>query len=75
MKKKKYPCVCPLCAGAQTRTLSTEAAVQVHEFLEVIAENFLDRYGRSIYRHYAKRAKRNINPHEPWKGGCTDELF
>jgi len=75
MKKRKHQCVCPLCDCAQTRTLSTEAAVQIHEFLEVMAENFMARYGREIYRHYGKRAKRNINVQEPWNGDCTDELF
>jgi hypothetical protein len=73
--KKKYQFTCPLCAGTQTRTLSDEAAVQILAFLEVIIENFTDRYGRRIDRYYAKRAQRNINVHEPWKGDCTDELF
>ena len=63
--KHRYPC--PMCACTQTRTLSDEAAVEIHEFLEVIAANFLSRYGQRIYRHYTKRAKRNINPQQPWK--------
>ena len=71
-KKHKF---CPLCACTQTRSLSTEAAVQIHEFLEVIAENFMAIHGHTIYRHYGKRAKRNINVHEPWKGDCTDDTF
>lgn len=75
MKKSKHKSLCPLCACTQTRTLSTEAAVQILEFLEVFTENFMAQYGRKIHRHYAKRAKRNINVHEPWKGGCTGELF
>lgn len=73
--KKKHKSFCALCACTQTRTLSTEAAVQIHEFLEVIAENFMAIYGRTIYRHYEKSAKRNINVHEPWKGDCTDDTF
>ena len=43
-----------MCACTQTRTLSDEAVVEIHEFLEVIAANFLSRYGQRIYRHYAK---------------------
>jgi hypothetical protein len=33
-----------MCACTQTRTLSDEAALEIHEFLEVIAANFLSRY-------------------------------
>lgn len=72
MKKKKHDPLCPLCACTRTRTLSTEAAVHVLEFLEAFTENFMAQYGRKIHRHYAKR---NINLHEPWKGDCTGELF
>ena len=75
MKQKKHKALCPLCACTQTRTLSTEAAVQVLEFLEAFTDNFMAQYGRKIHRHYAKRAKRNINSHEPWHGDCTGELF
>lgn len=75
MRKTKHQSICPLCACTQTRTLSTQAAVQIHEFLDLISENFMAIYGREIYRHYGKRAKRNVNAHEPWKGDCTDELF
>ena len=75
VKKRKHQSICPLCACTPTSTLSTEAAVQIHEFLEVIAENFMAIHGSAIYRHYAKRAKRIINVHEPWKGDCTDESF
>ena len=53
----RYPC--PMCACTETRTLSDESAVEIHEFLEVIAANFLSRYGHRIYRHYAKQVKRN----------------
>jgi hypothetical protein len=69
--KKKYRHPCPVCACTETRPLSDEAAVEIHEFLEVIAANFLSRYGQRIYRHYAKRAKRNPNSQQPWKN--TDE--
>ena len=70
-KKRKY--FCPLCACAQTPTLSAEAAVQIHEFLEVIAANFMAIHGRKIYHHYEQRAKHDIN--EPWKSNCTGEPF
>ena len=75
VKKTKHKALCPLCACTHTRTLSTEAAVHMLEFLEAFTENFMAQYGREIHRHYAKRAKRNINLHEPWKGDCTGELF
>ncbi len=75
MKKKKHIHLCPLCACTQTRTLKTAAAVHMLEFLEAFTENLMAQYGREIHRHYAKRAKRNINLHEPWKGDCTGELF
>lgn len=74
MKKSKHKSQ-PLSACSQTRPLSTEAAVHILEFLEVFTENFMAQYGRKIHRHYAKRAKRNINVHEPWNGDCTGELF
>lgn len=64
-KKHKYPC--PMCACTETRTLSDEAAVEIHEFLEVIAANFMSQYGQRIYRHYAKRAKRYLNDKKPWQ--------
>jgi hypothetical protein len=75
MKKKKHQSICLLCACAQNRTLSAEAAVEIHEFLEVIAENFMATYGHRINRYYAKRAKRNINALEPWRGDCSDDQF
>lgn len=75
MKQKKPRHLCPLSACTQTRTLSTQAAVQVLEFLEAFTENLMAQYGRKIHRHYAKRAKRNINVHEPWKGDCSSEMF
>ena len=70
-KKHRYPC--PMCAGTETRTLSDEAAVEIHEFLEVIAANFLSQYGQRIYRHYARRTNHNLNAQQPWKG--SDEPF
>ena len=75
MKKKKHNPLCPLCTCSQTGTLSTAAAVHMLEFLEAFTENLMAQYGRQIHRHYAKRAKRNINVHEPCKGDCTNELF
>jgi len=75
MKKTKHNPLCPLCACTQTRTLSTKAAVHMLEFLEAFTENLMAQYGREIHRHYAKRAKRNINLQEPWKGDCTGEPF
>ena len=65
----------PLCVCTQNRTLSTQAAVHILEFLEAFTENFMVQYGRQIHRHYAKRAKRSINVQEPCKGDCTGELF
>jgi len=72
--KKKHKSQ-PLWACTHNRTLSTQAAVQLLEFLEAFTENFMVQYGRQIHRHYAKRAKRSINVQKPWKGDCTDELF
>ena len=66
MKKAKHRYRCPMCDGNETRMLSDEAAVEIHEFLVVIAANFLSRHGLGIYRHYAKQAKRNVNPDQPW---------
>ena len=70
-KKHRYPC--PMCAGTETRTLSDEAAVEIHEFLEVIAANFLSQYGQRIYRHYARRTNHNLNAQQSCKG--SDEPF
>ncbi len=67
MKKTKHKSLCPLCACTQPRTLSTRAAVHMLEFLEAFTDNLMAQYGRKIHRHYAKRAKRNINSHEPWR--------
>ena len=73
MKKIKHRYPCPMCDCTQHRTLSDQAAVEVHEFLEVIAANFLSRYGERIYRHYTKQAKRQVNPDKPWLN--ADEPF
>ena len=62
MKKPKHRYLCPMCDCFETRTLSDEAAVEIHEFLEVIAANFLSQYGQRIYRHYAKRTKPAVSP-------------
>lgn len=73
MKKPKHRYPCPMRDCNETRTLSDEAAVEIHEFLEVIAANFLSRYGERIYRHYTKQAKRQVNPDKPWLN--SDEPF
>jgi len=75
MKKSKPHHQCLMCACTQTRTLSDEAAVEIHEFLEVIAANFLNRYGQRIYRHYAKRAKHQFNSEKPWENPHPGETF
>ncbi len=62
-----------MCSCTETRTLSDEAAVEIHEFLELIAANFLSRYGQRIYRHYAKQANPSINADKPWRR--ADEPF
>jgi len=75
MKKYKSRYQCLMCACTQTRTLSDEAAVEIHEFLEVIAANFLNRYGQRIYRHYAKRAKHQFSNEKPWENPHPGETF
>lgn len=71
--KPKYQCL--TCACTQTRTLSDEAALEIHEFLEVIAANFMRRYGQRIYRHYAKQAKRQFKNEKPWEHPHPGESF
>ena len=71
--KQRYPC--PMCDRAETRTLSDEAAVEIHEFLEVIAANFLSQYGQRIYRHYDKRTKHQFNSDKPWEHPHPGEPF
>ena len=51
MKKTKHRYPCPMCDCPQTRTISDEAAVEIHEFLEAIAASFLKCYGQRIHRH------------------------
>ena len=75
MRKTKHRYPCPMCACTETRTLSDEAAVEIHEFLEVIAANFLSRYGHRVYRHYAKQAKRLFNNEQPWECPHDGESF
>jgi hypothetical protein len=75
MKKTKNRYPCPMCACTETRTLSDESAVEIHEFLEVIAANFLSRYGQRIYRHYAKRTKHQFNIEKPWEHPHAGETF
>ena len=75
MKKFKHRYPCPMCDCTQHRTLSDEAAVEIHEFLEVIAAIFLQRYGQRIYRHYAKRTKHQFNSEKPWEHPHAGETF
>ena len=71
--KKKHKHQRGLCLCEYTPALSDEAAVQIHEFLQVISATLLARYGSSIERHYAKKTQRNITELEPWK--YSDEPF
>jgi len=75
MKKPKHRYPCPMCDCNETRKLSDEAAVEIHEFLEVIAANFLSRYGQRIYRHYDKRTKHQFNSDKPWEHPYPGEPF
>ena len=74
MKKSKHRYPCPMCDCTETRTLSDEAAVEINEFLEVIAANFLSRYGHRINRHYTKQVKRNLNAEQPWRSRSDDSF-
>lgn len=65
--KPKHPFPCPTCDCDKTRTLSDESAVEIYEFLEAISANFQSRYWQRIDRHYAMKAKRNINEQQPWR--------
>lgn len=47
----------------------------MHEFLEVIAANFMRRYGQRIYRHYAKQAKRQFKNEKLWEHPHPGESF
>ena len=58
-----------------TRTLADEAAVEIHEFLEVITSNFCSRYGQRICRHYGKRTKHQFNIDKPWEYPHPGESF
>ena len=53
--KKKHKQQRGLCLCEYTPALSDEAAVQIHEFLQVISTSLLARYGGRIERHYAKK--------------------
>lgn len=74
MKKTKRKCVGPMCECTEPRRLSDEAAVQINEFLEVIAANFLSRYGHRIDRYYSKHSKRGLNDEKPWQS-ADDQPF
>lgn len=56
-----------MCVCTETRQLSDEAAVEIHEFQEEIAANFLSRYGHRVYRRFAKQAKPNLNYKKSWQ--------
>ena len=73
MKKKKQKHLRGLCLCQYSPTLSDEAAVQIHEFLQVIGSSLLARYGSRIERHYAKKSKPNLKELEPWR--FSDEPF
>lgn len=53
MTHPQYPC--PLGVCDKPCSLSDEAAVQIHEFMETMAANFLSCYGHQIQRHYARK--------------------
>lgn len=65
MTHPQYPC--PLGVCDKPCSLSDEAAVQIHEFMETMAANFLSCYGHQIQRHYGRKIKRTINAQQPWK--------
>ena len=71
--KKKHKQQHGLCLCEYTPALSDEAAVQIHEFLQVISTSLLARYGGRIERHYAQKAKPNVNELVPWR--FSDETF
>jgi hypothetical protein len=48
--KKKYKHLRDLFVCERSRTLSDEAAVEIHELLETMASNFLALYGHRIQR-------------------------
>ncbi len=64
---KRPPFACPLCVCDEPCALSDEAAVQIHEFMETMAANFLSCYGHQIQRHYGRKIKKTINAQQPWK--------
>lgn len=65
--KKKYKHLRDLFISERSRTLSDEAAVEIHELLETIASSFLARHAHRIQRYYAKHSKRKLNELEPWR--------
>ena len=64
--KKKHKRQRGLCLCEYTSALSDEAAVQIHEFLQVMSASLLARYGGRIERYYAKKPKPNVKELEPW---------
>jgi len=71
--KKKHKHQRDLCLCEYTPALSEEAAVQIHEFLQVMSASLLARYGGRIERHYAKKTKSSVKELEPWN--YSDEPF
>ena len=71
--KKKHKRPSGLCLCEYTPALSDEAAVEIFEFLQVISTSLLARYGSRIERHYAHKAKPNVNELVPWR--FSDETF
>ena len=71
--KKKHKQQRGLCLCEYSPALSDEAALQIHEFLQVISTALLARYGGTIERQYAKKSKPNVKNLEPWH--FSDEPF
>lgn len=57
----------------QMPPLSDEAAVEIHDFLQVILLRFEACYGGEIYRYYEQRSRHNIR--EPERPHHTDPPF
>jgi hypothetical protein len=64
--KKKHKQQHGLCLCEYAPALSDEAAVQIHEFLQVMSASLLARYGGRIERHYAKKTKPSVKELDPW---------
>lgn len=71
--KKKHKHQRGLCLCGYAPALSDEAAVQIHEFLQVMSASLLARCGGRIERYYAKKSRPNGKELEPWN--YSDEPF